>query len=646
MADAYMSTTVESNGFGDIFIPQTGTMDIGAEYTYFHYLRGVPQPMSVIDISSLVLNMENYDVSTAITELTVGKTWDQVNTEEYLGYINEFKDHTVWLWGSMDKGGFYIEKYNDQIRFGISYGFVNTVDPNVTEPQSEYQYLISSSGYYYANQLAQIGISFEGEYISASVDEGFLTVRTPIIRVFTAGPISLFVDYKNLEGATVVPPQPTYGASVLVNELISPTSVTGGEEIFGGYFPERLWLCNRSEQLSTWVQNRDIIEWQGSWSGSKEINTGIDPYSPGGTSASAGGPGSYPTKSDTTLPENPNASGTDAIGTGFVELYNPTKAQVKSFNDYLFSESITEEISKGLKKLIADPIDYIIFIAMCHFQPNVSMLNKEITFCGLGTGVFAPLISNEYQIIDYGTIQLNEPTASFMDYSPFSKASIYVPYVGFRDLPIDEIMGGAVGLKYHVDLLTGSFIAQVSVTRPTRQQFPKDATPGFNTLIAQYEGNCFEFLPVSSTDFRNMFSGMLTATGGLMSLAGGNIGGLGAMASGVLGMKSNVNRSGQASSAYGYMAKQEAFILLSRPFQSIPYNFGGYEGYPSNMSITVAQCSGTAENNYNDGYVETDPETIWGNDITYTYGDTTITAFDDEIAEIKELFDKGVIVNV
>ena len=416
--------------------------------------------------------------------------------------------------------------------------------------------------------------------------------------------------------------------------------------VFDSYYPDRVWLCNRSEVFSAWVQNRDIIEWQGSWSGNKEINTGIDPYADGGTSASAGGKGSYPTKSDTTLPENPNASGTDAIGTGFVELYNPTKTQVKAFNDYLFSESITEEIATSLKKLIADPIDYIIIVAMCHFQPNVSMLNKEITFCGLGTGVFAPLISNEYQVIDYGTIQLNEQTASFLDYSPFSKASIYIPYVGFRDLPIDEIMGGAVGLKYHVDLLTGSFIAQVSVTRPTRQQFPKDATPGFNTLIAQYEGNCFEFLPVSSTDFRNMFSGMLTAAGGLASLAGGNIGGLGAMASGVLGMKSNVNRSGQASSAYGYMAKQEAFILLSRPFQSIPYNFGGYEGYPSNMNITVAQCSGTAENNYNDGYVETDPETVWGNDITYTYGNTTITAFDDEIAEIKELFDKGVIVNV
>jgi predicted porin len=91
---------------------------------------------------------------------------------------------------------------------------------------------------------------------------------------------------------------------------------------------------------------------------------------------------------------------------------------------------------------------------------------------------------------------------------------------------------------------------------------------------------------------------------------------------------------------------QDAFILISRPFQSIPSNFGGYEGYPSNMNMKVSACAGTAQHNYNDGYLETDENTVWGTGISYTYGNTTINATDDEIAEIQELFNKGVIVNV
>jgi len=85
---------------------------------------------------------------------------------------------------------------------------------------------------------------------------------------------------------------------------------------------------------------------------------------------------------------------------------------------------------------------------------------------------------------------------------------------------------------------------------------------------------------------------------------------------------------------------------LTRPFQSIPSNFGAYEGYPSNMRMTIGQCSGTAEMGYNDGYLETDENTVWGTNITYTYENTTITAFDDEMEEIKQLFNSGVIVNV
>lgn len=656
MADQFWSATVSTN-FGEIYIPQvTNTFDVGENYSA--YLYGVEKPMSVINLQGIYNRLPLYD-RVSLNTLAYGGTWDEVNTQEFLDAKEDFASKVYFLWGSIDNGGFFFFKdENGILRAGCVYGWIKTT--SITDPQQiyHYQYVIaydmSSQGAIPFSSANYVAIACSDVTTSQSSSEGAKSWTTPSFTIYTAGLGSpaTYID------AELVPIQP-FSYDVRYTDVKNADNLiqcVSNKEYFTEQLrnydkaPQRIWHCSRSAMLLVYIQNSDIWEIQGSWSGGKEIDTGIDPYDPGNTSTPNGDPGSYPTQSDTELPGDPNASGIDAIGTGFITLYNPTATQVKQFNDYLFSDSITDEIANQLKKLIADPIDYLVFIAMCRFQPVVSYVSEEITFCGISTGVFAKPIptGNQFQIIDYGKIELTEPTCSFMDYSPYSKISIYIPYVGFRDLPNDEVMGGRVGLKYHVDLLTGSFCAFVTVERPTRRQFPGDATPdGYNTIVAQYEGNCYEMLPLSSTDFRNIFSGMLGVASGVGQMVGGNmIGGLGSMASGVLSMKANVNRSGQASGSYGYGGKQDAYILITRPFQSVPSNFGGYEGYPSNINMTVRDCTGTAANNYNDGYVETDPETLWGNNITYTYGDTTITAFDDEIAEIKELFDKGVIVNV
>lgn len=656
MADQFWSATVSTN-FGEIYIPQvTNTFDVGDNYSA--YLHGVEKVMSVINLQGVYNRLPLYD-RVSMNTLAVGGTWEEVNTQEFLDAIDDFKANSYFLWGSVDKGGFFFIKDEDGIlRAGCVFGWTKTTAAGDPEGAYHYQYAIScdmsGQGAIPFSSANYVAIACTGTTTSQGEEQGSMPWTTPDFVVYTAGlgAPATYID------AELVPIQP-FSYDVRYTDVKNADNLiqcVSNKEYYTQQLrnyekaPQRIWRCTRWASVRNFYQNTDIWEIQGSWSGGKEIDTGIDPYDPGNTSTPNGDPGSYPTQSDTELPGDPNASGIDAIGTGFITLYNPTATQVKQFNDYLFSDSITDEIANQLKKLIADPIDYLVFIAMCRFQPVVSYVSEEITFCGISTGVFAKPIptGNQFQIIDYGKIELTEPTCSFMDYSPYSKISIYIPYVGFRDLPNDEVMGGKVGLKYHVDLLTGSFCAFVTVERPTRRQFPGDATPdGYNTIVAQYEGNCYEMLPLSSTDFRNIFSGMLGVASGVGQMVGGNmIGGLGSMASGVLSMKANVNRSGQASGSYGYGGKQDAYILISRPFQSIPSNFGGYEGYPSNINMTVRDCTGTAANNYNDGYVETDPETLWGNNITYTYGDTTITAFDDEIAEIKELFDKGVIVNV
>lgn len=650
MADAYLSTDISSNGFGDLRIRQVDVNVIESSGYYWHsYPRGVESPPSIINLGGVYSRLPQLDIS-KLNLIEQGQPWSVVNTQEYLDAINEVRNNAFWLWGSIDTGGFFFYKdQNDIMHPAVCYGWLHFV----FNDDELWGYFIGDQRSQGISQTAseQVTIVMTGMQTSGDDNEG-LKINVPVFRVLASG-LGVPCTYRDIRLIYIeqlLPPTGDYPVENqhVVNNLVEPMSATGGADTLNndGYSPLRIWLPTTSIPLPAWIQNTIILETQGSWSGGKNIDNGLNPYEEGGTSAPEGGRGEYPTQSDSTRSEDPNSSGVDAIGTGFVQLYNPEKSEIKAFNDYIFSDNITEAISDTLKKLIADPIDYLVFIAMCHFHPNVTLSKEEITFVGIGTGVFSRIIEPQYQVIDCGSISLPEPTASFMDYSPYSKAHIFIPYVGFRELNIEEIMGSRISLKYNIDLLTGSFVAYVEVYRPTRSQFPRDATPAFDTIINQYEGNCYEMLPISSTDFRSTISGMLSVVGGAVSVASGNIGGLGAMASGVMSMKSNVNRSGNATGSYGFIGRQRAFLLLSRPFQSIPSNFGGYEGYPSNIYMQVASCAGTESNGYNDGYLETDENTVWGTDFTYSYNNTEITATDGEINEIQEMFNKGVIVNV
>jgi hypothetical protein len=631
-ADASMTT----NGFGNIYVCEINPYNDVGEYVD-SYVEGESQPLSVINITPVYDNLPLYDRS-GLNNMQIGVDWQTLHSPEYQEYINDFVSHVFFLWGDVDKGGcfFYKNNENSLLFFGMMYGLYSYQDGSDTK----YAYFIriGSSNGLSREKCSEVAIAFYGNPPS--------DLYPSFIMLSGSTATSNVIDVYDLN-IDPIPPVPVTRYDVRrTGSLLDAVDNTSFYDTgFGNTLPYKMWRC-LNEQVILSGSTQDITLIGGSWDGSSAMDIDINPNDKGGTSDAGGGSGQYPDKSDNTMP--PDASGSnapDAINSGFITLYNPTKQQIKEFNDYLFSDNITSEISNQLKKLIADPIDYLVFIAQCRFQPQIGLNNEEITFAGIGTDVYSKVIAKQWQTIDCGTVFIGEDTDSFQDYAPYSSAHIFLPYVGFRELPIEEIRLSHVTVKYQIDLLTGSGIAQVTVNRPNRSNLKKDANPSFTGLILEYECNVFEMLPISSTDFRNFYSGLMGVVGGAIGVASGNLGGLGAMGSAVLGMKTNVNRSGNASGSYGYFGGQTPFILISRPFQSYPENFAGYEGFPSNITMLVKDCKGNRTRGWSDGYIETDENTVWGTDIDYTWNQTTISAFDDEIEEIKQLFNSGVIVN-
>lgn len=636
----YDDATLTTNGFGNMYICEINPYNDMGEYMANSYIEGEEQLLTVINATPIYDNLPLYD-RTGLNAMQLGVDFQTLHSPEYQEYINDFVSHTFFLWGDVDKGGcfFYKDVNNSLMYFGIMYGLVSYQDGADTM----YRYMIGTGTPSYGlarENCAEIAIAFY-EHAQNDLYPNFVMFAGNTATDNAIDILDLNVD--------PIPPVPVvrYEArrsGSLRDAIDNPAYYSQG---FGNSIPYKMWKC-RKEQLIISGNPQNITLLGGTWEGNAAMDIDINPNDKGGTSDADGGSGNYPDKSDnTTAPDVDDSQAPDAINSGFITLYNPTKQQIKEFNDYLFSDNITSEISNQLKKLIADPIDYLVFIAQCRFKPRVGLTNEEITFAGIGTDVYSKVISEQWQTIDCGTVFIGEDTDSFQDYAPYSTAQIFLPYVGFRELPIEEIRLSHVNVKYQIDLLTGSGIAEVSVHRPCRSNLKKDANPSYTGTIMQYECNVFEMLPISSTDFRNFYNGLIGVVGGAMGVAHGDFaGGFGAMGSAVMGMKTNVNRSGTASGSYGYGGNQTPYILINRPFQCYPENFAGYEGFPSNITMLVKNCTGKGKRNSGQGYIETDENTVWGTDIDYTWNNTTISATDDEIEEIKELFNKGVIVNV
>ena len=519
-------------------------------------------------------------------------------------YIDRILAHIVWIIGSFETGGVGLVKTDNNRYSFLAFGGIYS-DEN--ETQFVYMWQTATTSNYLGLSESELAscMFYNDEYIN----DGYT--------------LSLFYDHDNLlfkktsyEYVNSVA-QAAYVYRTEYVDLAGATSNAQYEEswIGGDYLPSVAWIPSDADGVeypTPWngyipIGRNDINPLgltvrSGSIYGDSEVDDS-SPYANAGNAATAGGGGGWNNNCDSS-PISPDDQFTiDAVNSGFVTLYNPTEAEIRSFNDFLFSD-ITDSMSATLKKLISDPLEYIVFIAMTHFKPTVAP-NIPIKFCGLDSGVSAPQIKRQVQKLDCGYIEISEQknmTKSFLSYEPYMKASVFLPYIGTVQINCDDIMGESkLHLVYQIDLLTGSCVAQLEVTRESRS-YADSYVP--NVVIGEYPGNIYQNLPITATDWRGLFASVINLGAGVATLATGNAAGLGAMASAVIGEKMHANRSGNMGANYGYLGRQKPCLILERPVLHMSDNFQEWEGYPSNLTQSLGELT---------GYTEIDSSTLWIN---------------------------------
>lgn len=340
------------------------------------------------------------------------------------------------------------------------------------------------------------------------------------------------------------------------------------------------------------------------------------------------------TSDDNPIPELPTTSVTDS---GLVTLYAPTEAQLQALASYLWSDTFSLD---SFKKLFNNPMDCILGLTMVPVNlPHGSA--REITVGNIVSTVSCDVCSSQYVSVDCGTFKFSSSrfTGSFLDFSPYLKCYLYLPFIGTNEIDIDEWQNSTMRVVYHVDILTGAMFC--FVTRNGK-------------LVTTYSGQCAENIPLSSNDFSTTIGSILgvasTAVGAIATVAtagaaapaaaaaktAGTVAGAGLSTAVNVGhSKPSIRHGGGVGGGAGIMGKKYPYLVFVAPHMASPDDQNKYVGFPSNKIVQLSSCSGYTE-------VQAVNLSIKAENITDKEY-CTPSATDAEMDLIKSLLESGVI---
>lgn len=299
---------------------------------------------------------------------------------------------------------------------------------------------------------------------------------------------------------------------------------------------------------------------------------------------------------------NPAVPTIGAVATGFTRLYYITGANKSKLSDLMdwFNDEDLQFINQLFK---GDPMQALVGVNLSPLALT-AVGHPNIHFLGQDTGIASDgVIADQYQEIDCGSIEIkNWMKNSYLDFSPFTKIKVILPYIGAMDLNVDDLkyktdnngkrLPVTISLKYVVDALTGSCVAHLFVN---------------NSLHYEASGNCFINIPLTQKDYsaemqaiKQAIAGTadsLVKGAGLMAMGtGAGAGAIGAMVAGTLfGGAVNVAAQhpdiryvgGNTGATTGYMGFDRPFLLIEQPVLARPAKDEHFIGMPSYITDTI-----------------------------------------------------------
>lgn len=518
------------------------------------------------------------------------------------------------------------------------------------EPTVRYNQNGKASYFFNKNQYTKgdiIPLDNIAEFISSDINLSNLFISSEYNTDYSA---YMNVNRENLVSSRVLvrtlnPNDKFKGIEIIINE--EATSIENAMFAFVGFYGQKYFelpndgfssLFHTSENLTDYIlinteYNGDDSDFSGT--ALKTIKYAFqkisylysypsDPLSGGGISGVGGtgsggtGGGNWSAPSDNiNFPTTPTVP--DIMKTGLFSAYAMTTAELQTFGDYLWNGDFFDII----QKIASDPLDSIIGLSVFPF--DLSTVTSESVPLKVGNATVNDLqtvskLQTNMKTISCGSINISHYSGNAMDYAPYTKLQIYLPYIGIRDLNINDFMNSVIKVDYAIDILTGSCCAYISTVND-----------GVNKVLYTFTGKMSADIPISGRNYATLIGAIstLATTGAVASTLGGALPIAGAALLSASKMVANsqpqVEHSGNFNSHLSLNLLQTPYLIITRPRQSLPQSFNSFKGYPSNITERLGNLNGYTE-------------------VEYVHMDGFPNATKEEILEIETLLKSGVIL--
>lgn len=348
----------------------------------------------------------------------------------------------------------------------------------------------------------------------------------------------------------------------------------GSADTIGAYVYPQLLVPNEYNGISTFAGTLREFVTLGNY-----VVMDDDPYSLGGNSGAGGGTGTF---SDGGTPVGiPSLPTLSAVDTGFITLYNPSESQLQALASYMWSGPFDLDT---YKKIFADPMNAILGLSIVPVDVPAGTVNS-VKVGNIDTGITMTTARGQYVSVDCGYVSLPEHWGAYLDFDPYTKLDLYLPYIGIRPVSADCIIGKSTHIVYHVDILSGACSCYVAVN---------------GAVLYTFIGQCSASIPITGDNWTNVINGTLSIAGAVGSMVA--TGGASApmaistiASTSVNAMKPSIEKSGAMSGTGGMLSGQTPYFIVTRPEQALPVSQNHFTGYPSFINRKLEDLNGYTE---------------------------------------------------
>lgn len=309
------------------------------------------------------------------------------------------------------------------------------------------------------------------------------------------------------------------------------------------------------------------------------------------------------------------------IKSGLYTLWHPSADNLQMLGAFLYGGTAQGTIAS----IIGDPINAIIQLTEWAVTP-IDGTSKSPVICNIAaTELKMPTIPNQFMQFDCGTIEIPREYHDFRDYEPYTRLSLFLPFVGDVNISTNDcITPHKIHVIYNIDFLSGSACAEVLVDEDVRYA---------------YQAAMCAAIPVTSSDASRLLASLIGAAvgavgGGVMGgIVGGTAGSSMAARSLIGGVSKaalspvngiQIQRTGSISANTGLLGEMKPYVLVTRPISVVSDQYKSLLGQPYQLDGTLGSQR---------GFVKVREVHLDG-----------ITATEAEKTEIEQMLKEGVIL--